>query len=121
MTIINESKSLEPVSIDTTSNLSDEEYNIPLDISDIITICQEYHKLGWQIQQQIENILEVGVEESIKTGYVKRESLPLIKNFLRAVSNNPYFGDAVSQADDCVKLIQQYEKKQGIVYVSKCN
>lgn len=108
--------------IDTkTSNDQDDEFNIPIDISDILTICREYNKLGWQIQQQVENILEVGVEESVKTGYVKKESLPLIKNFLRAVSDNPYFGDAGSQADDCIQLIKQYEKQHGIVYTSKFN
>jgi hypothetical protein len=108
--------------IDTkTTNDQDDEFNIPIDISDIITICREYNKLGWQIQQQVENILEVGVEESVKTGYVKKESLPHIKNFLRAVSQNPYFGDAVSQADDCVKLIQQYEMKHGVVSSCKFN
>jgi hypothetical protein len=105
----------------TTSSEQDEEYNIPIDISDIIQICREYNKLGWQIQQQVENILEVGVEESIKTGYVKKEALPLIKNFLRQVSSNPYFGDAVSQAFDCIKLIQKYEKEHGVVYATRAN
>lgn len=101
----------------TTSSLeTDEEYNIPIDISDIIQICREYNKLGWHIQQQVETILEVGIEESIKTGYVKKEALPLIKDFLRQVSNNPYFGDAVSQADDCITLIQKYERDHGVVY-----
>ena len=104
-----------------SSTEQDEEYNIPLDISDIIQICREYNQLGWQIQQQIENILEVGVEESIKTGYVKKEALPLIKNFLRQVSSNPYFGDAVSQAHDCIKLIQKYEKEHVVVYTSTAN
>lgn len=104
-----------------TSNNKEEEYNIPIDISDIITICREYNKLGWQIQQQVENIIEVGIDESIKTGYVKKESLPLIKNFLRRVSENPYFGDAVVQADDCIELIRQYEMKHNIVYASKAN
>jgi len=108
--------------IDTkNSNDQDEEFNIPIDISDIISICREYNKLGWQIQQQVENILEVGMEESIKTGYVKKEALPLIKNFLRQLSNNPYFGDAVSQAHDVIKLIQKYEQEHGIIYVSSFN
>jgi hypothetical protein len=107
--------------IDTKTSNNDEEYNIPIDISDIIAVCREYNKLGWQIQQQVENILEVGVEESIKSGYVKRDSLPLIKNFLKAVSENPYFGDAGSQANDCIKIIKQYEKQHGIVYISKVN
>lgn len=104
-----------------TSNDKDDEYSIPLCIDDIITICREYNKLGWHIQQQVENILEVGIEDSIKSGYVKREALPLIKNFLRSVSDNPYFGEAVDQAHDVIRLIQQYEKKHSIIYTSKSN
>src|SRR5271154_3302879 len=120
MTITNELEALTLIET-TTSDNKDDEYNIPIDISDIITVCREYNKLGWHIQQQVESILEVGIEDSIKSGYVKQEALPLIKNFLRSVSDNPYFGDAVSQAHDVIKLIQQYEKKHAIIYVSKCN
>lgn len=105
----------------TTSNDQDEEFSIPLDISDIISICREYNKLGWQIQNQVENILEVGVEESIKSGKVKRESLPHIKSFLRSICSNAYFGDAVSQANDCITLILDYEDKHKVSYVSKAN
>jgi hypothetical protein len=104
--------------VSSTSNENDDEYSIPLDISDIITVCREFNKLGWQIQNQVEQILEVGVEESIKSGHVKRESLPHIKSFLRTISKNAYFGDAVSQAHDCIKLIQAYEEKHKIVYVA---
>jgi len=95
----------------TTTNEKEEEFSIPLDISDIISICREYNKLGWQIQQQVENILEVGVEESIRSGNVQRGALPHIKSFLKAISQNAYFGDAVSQAHDCIRLIQEYEDK----------
>lgn len=95
----------------TTSNDQDEEFSIPLDISDIINICREYNKLGWQIQNQVENILEVGVEESIKSGNVKRESLPHIKSFLSAIMNNSYFGDAAWQAKECMFLIDEYCSK----------
>jgi hypothetical protein len=59
----------------------------------------------------MENILELGVEDSINNGYVKKESLSHIKSFLLAISKNPYFGDAVSQAQECIYLIQQYEEK----------
>jgi hypothetical protein len=102
----------------TTSNNQDEEFSIPLDISDIINICREYNKLGWQIQNQVENILEVGVEESIKTGIVKQQSLPHIKSFLRAIGKNAYFGDAVSQAHECIELILDYEDKHKISYTT---
>ena len=102
-------ESLTLVSPTTTSSEKEEEYSIPLDISDIISICKEFNKLGWQIQNQVENILEVGVEESIKSGIVKQQSLPYIKSFLYAVSKNAYFGDAVAQAKECINLISEYE------------
>lgn len=105
----------------TTPSNEEDEYNIPIDISDIISICKDFNSLGWQIQHQVENILQVGVEDSIKSGNVKRESLPHIKNFLRKVCDNPYFGDAVSQAQDCIELISQYQEKYKIKYHSKCN
>lgn len=93
-----------------TTSSEEEEYSIPLDISDIITICREFNKLGWQIQNQVDEILEVGVEESIKNGSVKQQSLPHIKSFLKAITSNAYFGDAVSQAHGCIKLIEDYEE-----------
>jgi hypothetical protein len=97
------------VSSTNSPDKKEEEYSIPLDISDIINICREFNKLGWQIQNQVENILEVGVEEAINNGYVKRHSLPHIKNFLKSICKNPYFGDAISQAEDCICLINEYE------------
>lgn len=103
------------LNLDTSTE--EEEYSIPLDISDLITICREFTKLGWQIQNQVENILEVGVEESIKSGIVKQQSLPHIRAFLLSISKNAYFGDAVSQANDCMKLISEYEEKHNIPYV----
>lgn len=100
-----------------TSNDQDDEYSIPLDISDIINICREFNKLGWQVQNQVENILEVGVEESIRSGNVKRESLPHIKSFLESISKNAYFGDAIVQAKECIFLIDSYCEKDTIFSV----
>ena len=97
--------------ININNSLEEEEYSIPLDISDIINICREYNKLGWQIQNQIENILEFGVEESINKGFIKKEYIPHIKHFLKSISNNPYFGDAGYQADECIHYIKEYEEK----------
>lgn len=89
----------------------DEEFSIPLCIEDLIKICKEYNRLGWQMQNQVEAILEFGVEESIQAGFVKKESLPHIKSFLKEISRNVYFGDAVSQAHDCIQLIHNYQEK----------
>jgi hypothetical protein len=91
--------------------VGEEEYSIPLDISDIISICREYNKLGWQIQNQVESILDLGVDQAIQAKYVKRESLPHVKSFLRSICQNPYFGDAVDQAQDCIFLIEEYEQQ----------
>lgn len=91
--------------------VGEEEYSIPLDISDIISICREYNKLGWQIQNQVESILDLGVDQAIQAKYVKRESLPHIKSFLRSICQNPYFGDAVDQAQDCIFLIEDHEQQ----------
>ena len=106
------------LNLDTLSYLnaetvdSNDEFSIPLDISDIINICREYNNLGWQVQNQVEQILEVGVEESIKNGFVKKESLPHIKEFLVRIHANPYFGEAGLQANDCINLISKYEINQ---------
>lgn len=89
----------------------DDEYDIPLDISDLISVCREYNKLGWQIQNQVEFILDMGVQQAIETGFVKRESLPHIKSFLNAICKNAYFGDAVDQANACIYLIDEYLNK----------
>lgn len=105
----------------STSEDKDDEFSIPLDISDIISICKDFNSLGWQIQNQVENILEVGVEESIRSGNVRKESLPRIKFFLRKICDNAYFGDAVSQAQDCIRLIQDYEEAHQIRHVSNFN
>ena len=89
----------------------DDEFSIPIDISDIIKICKEYSDLGWQIQNHIENIIEFGVEEAIKNNLVKKESLIHIKAFLKEITKNAYFGDAVNQAIECIDLIDSYEYK----------
>lgn len=105
----------------TRKPVESEEYDIPLDISDILNICKEYNKLGWNLQNQVESIVEWGVSDSINNGIVKRESLPHIKNFLCKIIENPYFGDAISQAQDCINLIKQYQERFKITSISQFN
>ena len=118
---LNEYKALALTEMTTSTTDQDEEFSIPLCIDDIISICRDYNSLGWQVQNQIENILEVGVEEAIRSGKVKQESLPHVKYFLRRICGNCYFGEAVSQAEDCLKLIHQYEHKHQVNYDSQSN
>ena len=101
-------RKLETLISASQSTFSEDEFSIPLDLSDIINICQEYNKLGYNIQNQIENILEVGVIESINSGILKQQSLPHIKDFLKAVCNNPYFGDCCSQSIELIELIDDF-------------
>jgi len=96
--------------IEDVTNFEDE-YSVPLDLTDIINICREYNKLGWQIQNQVESIVDVGVEQSIESGVVKKSALPHIKHFLKKVTDNVYFGDSVTQANDAIVLIDFYLDK----------
>jgi len=91
------------------NEISDEEINVPIDMSDILNVCREYNKLGWNIQNQIEQIMELGVHDAIKAGTVKLDALPHIKEFLFSIRDNAYFGDAASQANDCIDLIDIFE------------
>jgi hypothetical protein len=93
----------------------EEEFSSPLDISDILLICKEYSKLGWQIQLQIENILDNGIEDAIASGLVKQEALPFIKEFLKSIYDNGYLGDSAAQARDCFELISQYQSTHEMV------
>jgi hypothetical protein len=93
----------------TTSN--DDGFSIPLCLDDIISICKEFSQLGNQIQSKIENILDMGVEDAINSGKVEQKYLPYIKFFLNKIIANPYFGEAGSQAEDCLRLIYLYEVK----------
>ncbi|MCZ2224423.1 MAG: hypothetical protein LC122_12440 [Chitinophagales bacterium] len=86
----------------------------PIDISEIIYICREFATLGYSIQYQIENILENGVEMCLRNGLVKQESLPHIKDFLIKIKDNYYFGDAATQAVDCIEQISRFEKNKNI-------
>jgi len=90
--------------------INEELYDIPLDISDIIYICQEYNKLSFQIKHQIDNILDIGIENCIKEGKLNNSSLFEIKKFLTQICKNPYFGDATDQAKEVISLILDYEK-----------
>lgn len=96
-------------SLQSSKSEDDQRFDIPLDISDIINVCKSYNKLGWNIQQQIEAILEFGVEDSIKDGRVKLESLPHIKDFLFSICEVAYFGDAAEIANTSIFLIEEYE------------
>jgi hypothetical protein len=107
MTIINV---LNQKSVKNELSETQEEFSIPLDISDIINICREYNKLGWNIQYQMNSILEHGIDESIKNGILTKEALPHIKDFLRCICQNPYFGDSRDQSLELIELIKFFEE-----------
>lgn len=105
----------------STKTEEDEKFDIPIDIADIINICKEYSMLGWQIQNQIEQITTLGIEKSIKSGAVKVSSLVVIKDFLYKICENAWFGDAANQANDCISLIEDFELRNPELFMKKIN
>lgn len=95
--------------LDFSFENEEEEFEIPLDIEDIMLICREYSKLGWNLQSQIEAILAVGVETALKTGQATRDALPHIKDFLQQIINGVCVGNAAIQAIECIDLINHYQ------------
>jgi len=112
---------VDKLKLEPSFDIDDEEFSIPLCIDDILSICREYNKLGEQIQQQVETILEIGIEESIRYNHIKVESLNQIKSFLIAINSNCYFGDAATQAKECINLIDAYQKQLKIKEYKKLN
>ena len=84
--------------------------DLPLDISDIITVCKEYNRLGHNMQHQVEIIIEYGIETAMDQHLIDIAALPLIKDFLKGIASNPLYGDAQSQASELVQLIRYFEK-----------
>ncbi len=102
--------------VETISTIeNDEEYSIPLDISEIIDLCKEYSKLGNNIQMYMDIIFEFGVEQAIKSGKINKQYIPYIKNFLKVIADNQYLGDAANQSKDVLKLIDIYDNKNKVV------
>lgn len=79
----------------------------PIDISEIISICKEYSSLGFEIQSQIDYILENGFKEAVKFNKVNLSSIIHIKDFLQKIANLEYLGDAAVQANDSIKEIDK--------------
>ncbi len=85
----------------------------PIDISEVIALCKEYSNLGYVIQNQIDFILENGVEEAIK--HNKISNLLYIKDFLEKMSNIYYLGDAALQAQDCLIQLSKIKENKVIL------
>jgi hypothetical protein len=88
---------------------SNDDFSIPLCMDDIISICKDFSQLGNQVQTKIEDMLELGVEEAIGSGKVDQKYLPYVKFFLSKITENPFFGEARDQAQDCLRSIYLFE------------
>jgi len=97
-----------------TNTKQQDDLDIPLSMFDILNVCREYSLLGWQIQSQVEQIVDLGIEDAILSKAVAVSSLPHIRAFLQQVIRNPLFGDAADQAQECVMLIDAYQDKHPI-------
>lgn len=103
------------------SNKQEDNYGAPIDISDIINICKEFSQLGINMQNQIDNILDLGVEKAIRQNIVQVQSLPHIKQFLSHICSNVYLGDASEQANEVLFMIKAYEYAHPEQFMSKKN
>jgi len=101
--------------------VDDETYNIPIDISDILSVCREYSQLGHNIQHQIEQMMEVGVEEAVNSGMIKAQVLPLIREFLKSICGNCFFGDACDQSFALIMMIDDYTMKHPQLFIGNKN
>jgi hypothetical protein len=108
--------------VEASASLEEKEtLDIPIDIGDIIGVCKEYSALGWQIQTQIEAIKEFGLEDGVKRGSVKAQSLPLIRDFFKKIVENAWFGDAAEQAYELIMLIDDLELRKPELFKTKKN
>lgn len=86
--------------------VKDDEFDIPMSISDIIEVCQEYSKLE-NLQDCIEDVIDDNVDALIKSGKLNIKSIPKLLVFLDKISNNPYFGDASYQAEQLIITLKK--------------
>jgi len=61
-----------------------------MELYDLIQLCKKYSHMGWAVQQQLDNILDVGLAAAIEEGKVNPNALNLVKDFL---------GDVVGYSD----------------------
>lgn len=91
------------------TNIVPEALNNPLDLSDIMNVCKEYTSLGTNLQYQTQMVLDLGVEEAIKSRAVSIAALPHIRAFLKTIAENSLFGEAAMLATDCLFEIEMFE------------
>lgn len=112
---------LQTTTVNQTESNEETYSSIPIDISDIINVCKEYTKLGWQVQNQVETIMEIGVDEAITSGTVNIIAIPHIKDFLYGICKNAYFGDAAEQAYECINMIELFEEEHPSLFKTTAN
>jgi len=88
--------------------------DVPLDLSDLLTLCKEYSRLGFNLQNQVEILIDCGVETAINQRLIARSSLPHIRAFLKTIEQNALFGDSSLQANELITAIDFYAHKNPI-------
>lgn len=91
-------------------HIADDEFSIPLDISDLLNICKEFNELNAATKLQLENIIDNGIESSLQQGFITYDGLPKIIKFFSKIKENAYFGDAATQADELLNVMKSLAK-----------
>ena len=94
----------------SVENVEETKLDLPTDIGDILEVCEQYTMLGFNIQQQIKWLLEIGIDEAIQEGKVNVEALPHIRSFLENITEKMY-GDVIDQSFEVIMMIDNYELK----------
>lgn len=57
-----------------------------MELYDLIQLCKKYSRMGWAVQQQLDNILDMGLAAAIEEGKVNPNALDIIREFLGDVA-----------------------------------
>lgn len=85
-----------------------------MDISSVLEICKAYNKLGWAMQDQLNDIAESGgeLENLIEEGKLNPNALYYINEFLQKVEDNiPYNESGYSEIGFIRVRIQEFLEK----------
>jgi len=99
----------------------EETFSNPIDLQDIINVCQNYSQLGQSIQWQVSCLMDIGVEEAVRSNQVSIAALPHIRSFLQQIEKTVYFGDACELASELIFKIDLFEDENQSLFHGSAN
>ena len=79
-----------------------------MDLALLIEICSLYGRLGWAVQEQLDNLVQEPLDiEALKEGDYNPNALNLIAMFLDRLEGK-VDDDVFAEAEQLIKLIREY-------------